>query len=331
MPVWQIDAPTAGTIGGGGEPVRQVSLVLAAGRLDVVADETARAVHYEIAEVQGRPLWVSWDSGRLKFEQHKDPGSQWLDALKDLLSGPRAISARVVLTVPADVKVSVTSVNADVLVSGVSGKVSVNTVLGGVSLSRLGGVTRVKTVSSGIDASGLSGELHAKSMSGALTVDASPLRAVTVATVSGAARLDLTGAASVLTANAVSGDLTVRIPAHAGYDITAQSGSGRVIVDGHPLGEQNQDAEGDHRFDGDRAFAVKARSVSGDVVLLRGPSLVAREPRPPLFDAGRGDVQDSRPSDRPADGGSDRGADVRAEEPGETPPGTGGHAGWEHR
>ena len=265
---WQIDRPVVQELGGVGEPVTAVHVVLFGGRIDVVAHPGRGSVRLDVQDVLGRPLGVSLSDGALRVEQHKEPGSPLLDLLKGLFTTGSS-SARVTLTVPAGAKVSVSTVSADVLVGAVQGDVSINTVSGAVSLSRLAGRVDVKTVSSAVDAAGLSGELKSKSVSGHLTVDESALRSAKLATVSGPLVLDLVGTAGLVTANAVSADITIRIPDGAGYDVTAASQSGHVVVDGQTLSGGAEAEKGGHRFEGDRSFAVKARTASGNIVVLR--------------------------------------------------------------
>ncbi len=298
---WHFDRPVVQEVGGVGEPVRAVHVVLLGGRVDVVAHAGRSSVRLDVQDVIGRPLGVSLGDGTLRVEQHKEPGSPFLDMVKGFFANG-ASSARLTLTVPAGVKVTITTVSGDVLVGGVEGDVTVSTVSGAVSLSRLAGRVDVRTVSSAVDAAGLSGELKTKSVSGRLTVDGSTLRSAKLATVSGPLVLDLVGPVGLVTANAVSGDITIHIPGGAGYDVTAASQSGHVVVDGHTLSGGADADKGGHRFEGDRTFAIKARTVSGNVVVLRGESAgvprVESDALPHLV--GRADdVQDAR---RPSGG-----------------------------
>lgn len=298
---WQIDRPQLQELGGAGEPIVAVHVVLVSGRLDVVAQPDRSSARLDVRDVAGRPLAVSLAHGTLRVEHHKDAGGNVLDMLKGMFTGATTSSAQLTLTVPATAKVTVTTVSADALVSCVTGDVTINTVSGALSLARLSGRVDVKTVSSSIDASGLAGELRSKSVSGRLTVDESALRSAKLATVSGPLVLDLVGSTSLVTATGISADITIRIPRDSGYDVSAGSQSGHVVVDGHTLSGGEGAEKGGHRSLGDRTFAIKARTVSGNVVVLRDGSasagLGAAGLRPLSGDAS--DVQDVR---RPADG-----------------------------
>lgn len=295
---WHLDRPQTQEYGGPGEPVESVNVVLVSGRLDIVAHAGRSSVRCDVAEVLGRPLTVSSTDGALRIEHHKEAGGgQLLEMVKGFLANSRNATARITLTVPVGTRVSVNTVGADVLVGGVDGDAQVNTVSGAVSLSRLGGRVDVKTVSSAIEASGLRGELKSKSVSGRLTVDASALRSAKLGTVSGPILLDLVGGSGLVTATGVSGDITVRLPQGAGYDVTAGSQTGHVVVDGHTLSGGSGSDKGGHRADGDRSFAMKLRSVSGNVVVLRDGAGGQQAASPFLAGDSAGDVQDVLPGD----------------------------------
>lgn len=300
---WQIDQPQAIEVGGLGDPVQHVSVVLVSGRIDVVAHGDRVGVRCDVREVSGRPLTASFAAGMLRLEHHKESGGQLLDIVKGFLAGGRNASTRVTLTVPTGTRVTINTVGADVLVGGLDGDVAINTVSGAISLSRLGGRVDVKTVSSSIDASGLRGELKSKSVSGRLTVDESALRSAKLGTVSGPILLDLVGDSGLVTATGVSGDLTVRIPRHSGYDVSAGSQTGHVVVDGQTLSGGSEGDKGGHRAEGDRAFAMKLRSVSGNVVVLRDGDGGQASASPFGGGVDIGDVQDVRPGER-ANGGN---------------------------
>lgn len=299
---WHLDRAQTQEYGSVGEPVHSVNVVLVSGRLDVVAHPGRNSVRCDVQEVLGRPLTVSNTDDALRIEHHKDSvgggaggGGQILDMIKGFLANSRSATARITLTVPVGTRITVNTVGADVLVGGVDGDVSVNTVSGAISLSRLGGRVDVKTVSSAIDASGLRGELKSKSVSGRLTVDASALRSAKLGTVSGPMLLDLVGGSGLVTASGVSGDLTVRIPQGTGYDVTAGSQTGHVVVDGHTLSGGSGSDKGGHRAEGDRSFAMKLRSVSGNVVVLRDGEGGQQAASPFLAGDADGDVQDVLP------------------------------------
>ncbi len=99
-----------------------------------------------------------------------------------------------------------------------------------------------------------------------------------VKTVSGALVVDLHGSPSRIRLKSVSGDLTVRIPATAGFRLTAKTVSGRVVADGRHIGERRPGRTKGEVHDGDESVQIDAGSVSGDVTVLR-PSAGTVYPR----------------------------------------------------
>lgn len=283
---WTIDSPARHDVGGPDEPVTDVTATLVSGRIDVVSRADSDTLHCEVHDVAGLPITASFESGRFRLDGHKDGQGQLFGAVKDLVMGSGRRSARVTLSVPPGVGVTLNTVGADVLVAGVGGDVSITTVSGRVRLGEVGGRVDVKTVSGQVEAQAPTGELRARTVSGDITVEDGRPRAVKVATVSGAILLDLRGRSTLVTVNAGTSDVTLRLPRGCGYDVTATSGSGHVVVDGHTLSGGAAGEKGGHRSEGDRAIAVKARTASGNIVVLRADG------------AAPSDVQDVRPSER---------------------------------
>lgn len=302
----QIDHPHQQSFGGADQPVDSVSVIVPAGSIDVVTHSDPHWAHLDVHEVAGAPISVTFEGGALKVEQFKDADGQVWGALKGFLGGTFGAAfgasaanllGRITLTVPSSAKVSVKTVTADILVGGVEGGVGVHTVSGTITLDRLAGNADVNTVSGDAEAASCTGELKVKTVAGRVTVQDSALRSCKLNSVSGSAAIDLSTGPSLVTANAVSGDLTIRMPAHTGYDATVASTSGHVVVDGHSL-RSDDGKRGGRSHEGDRSVAIKARTVSGNVVVLRtgddeptGAGPVVGEPHP-----GMQDVQDTPPS-----------------------------------
>lgn len=285
---WSIDSPTSREVGGPQEPVTHVTVTVVGGRVDVVGRPEPGPVHLEVHDVAGPPLTGTLSAGRFRLDGHKDSQGQVFGVLKDLVLGGRAPTARITLTVPRGTRVSVTSAGADVLVAGVAADVSVTTVSGLVRLLEVDGRADVKTVSGEIESHSPNGELRAKTVSGDITVGGGNPRAVRISSMSGATVIDLHHSPALITTNSVSGDVTVRLPHGRGYDVTASSSSGHVVVDGQTLSSGPNAEKGGHRSEGDRGIAVKSRTMSGNVVVLRGEDLAQT----------RSSLQDVRPSDR---------------------------------
>lgn len=284
---------------------KSVSVTLLGGGVDIVAAPGTTTARLEVRELTGPPLTVTWSDRALKIEQMRDSEGQVWGLLKSLLGGgvgerPRA---RLTLTLPDDTAVSVKTVSADVLSGGSHGNVSVYTVSGGVTLDRPTGAVDVATVSGDVECASPSGELKVKTVSGGVTVQDAVLRTTRLNSVSGRMILDLRHGPTLVTANTVSGELSIRLPAGSGFDATVGSASGHVVVDGEPLIEDGK--RGGHRYTGDRSVAIKARTVSGDLVVLRRDAGTAGarwapETGPVIGDPGRSDIQDDLRRDPPS-------------------------------
>jgi DUF4097 and DUF4098 domain-containing protein YvlB len=124
-----------------------------------------------------------------------------------------------------------------------------------------------KTVSGSIEVFDQHGSFTGDTVSGALTVQAASLPHLRGKSVSGSLAVDVATTPSTIGATTVSGDVTIRIPADAGFDLTATSVSGRIVAGGERLSEK-PGKNGGHISRGDGAVQLTARTVSGDVTLL---------------------------------------------------------------
>ena len=86
--------------------------------------------------------------------------------------------------------------------------------------------------------------------------------------------LDLVNAAVTISSTSVSGDVTVRAP-HDGYDVTANTASGQVVIDGRTIDRHSRPASG-RLTDGNAGLRLKANAVSGNVVVLQSASAPSR-------------------------------------------------------
>ena len=267
---WEIDGPKVLDIGGEGETVGKLKVGLVGGRVDIVTHDDSTTARLEVHEVIGRPLRVTWDGSTLKVSHVKDDDGNLFETLKSRFGslGDKRLSARISLSVPAGADVSVNTVSADALVNGVRADVRANTVSGGLTLDDITGEVKANTVSGEVEGHGLTGSFHGNTVSGPITVQASRLGQVKLNTVSGDITLDLTSAASQISSNSVSGDVTVRIPG-GGFDIQAHTASGQVVIDGRWVSMPGTSRPGGQISEGDRALAIKAHAVSGNIVVLR--------------------------------------------------------------
>jgi DUF4097 and DUF4098 domain-containing protein YvlB len=210
------------------ESVTSLKLGMVRGRFDVVAHEQP-VTRIEISEVQGDPVEVSVENGRLEVRHQLHGPQGWFKNLMGTVNHNSENYAVISIALPAAVDVEAGTVSGDGLVSGMAARTRLNTVSGSVMADGTEGELFVNTVSGEVSARHHSGVLTAKTVSGEVTASGhfSHIRANTV---SGDMHFDLLGFTQDFGANSVSGDLTIRIPHDVGVDIVAKSASGAVVI-----------------------------------------------------------------------------------------------------
>jgi hypothetical protein len=266
---WQIDGPKVLDIGDESETVKKLSIGLVAGRVDIVTHDDSPTARLEVHEIDGQPLLVVWNGSTLQVSHVKDKNGNLWESVKAFGQDKGKRSARISVSVPATTAISANTVSADTLINGVRARVKANTVTGAITLDDITGNVDVNTVSGDIECHALSGDFKGNTVSGELTVQASRLDQINLNTVSADVTLDLTEGRAQIQSFSVSGDVTVRIPRGGGYDVTARTAAGQVVIDGQSMHGNAQHQRGGMLSDGDKALVVKATSVSGNVVVLR--------------------------------------------------------------
>ena len=266
---WQIDGPKVLDIGNENETVGKLRLSLVGGRADIVTHDDSPTARLEVQAVTGPPLLVSWDGWTLSISHVKDKDGGLWESMKSLGQDKGKRSARISISVPANTSVNASAVSADALINGVRARVKANTVTGSLTLDDIVGNVDANTVSGDIECHALQGDFNANLVSGALTVQASRLHKIKLVTVGGDATLDLTDSAAQIQSNSVSGDVTVRIPKGGGYDVSAHTATGQIVIDGQSMDGNAPHQHGGRLIEGDKALVIKANSVTGNVVVLR--------------------------------------------------------------
>ena len=209
-------------------------------------------------------------------------------------SGRTRGSIDLTVTVPADAAVAVRSVSGGVDLTGVTGDVRLESVSGSIVLAKAGNVALAKSVSGSVTVrdSTSTGTLMLSSVSGAVLATGVRASALEASSVSGAIRLSAVAAERVgaktvsgvvefggplagggryeLTSH--SGDVVVRLPAGAGFDLAADTFSGRLTSD-FPVtlrssrgGPTSRTIRG---VAGDGGAQLVVRSFSGSVTIGR--------------------------------------------------------------
>jgi hypothetical protein len=264
MDQWRVEAPQSIDLDG----IRRLNVRMVAGSADVVGrteDAADGAAQVEVTDVDGR-LLVTRDGETLTVSHEK---LTW-GGLFDWVSNGRA-HATVSISVPADCPVELGVVSADAVVSGICGPTTVKSVSGDVTLDGVTADITAQTVSGDLESRRLAGALSFKTVSGDLTVAHGSSGRVRAETVSGDVTLDLDvprdGSVEV---SSVSGEVTLRLPAEVGADVDVRTMSGRLSSAFHGVRTESKPGRATMRGTvGDGAGELRAKTVSGDVTLLR--------------------------------------------------------------
>ena len=287
---WSITSNTERTIDDG-QP-REVTVRCVAGRVRITAGpEGSTAITVSTSDVRGPAVQVSDDGLNVRVEQFRGSDNGILGSLKGLLTGGTPISSTLTLTVPPATRVSVRTVSAPVQVHGTRATTSVDTATGAVTFAGIGAAAIVKTGGGDVTAEDVTGDLKATTVTGRITASGSTPVTIRTSTVSGATTLNVTGA-TLITARSVSADISVRTLPGQGYDVTAQSASGHIVIDGETLTGGDEGSRSGRKHDGARSLAMKARTMSGNIMLTR-----AGTTGPVLGTPGMGPVQDRLPGE----------------------------------
>ncbi|MGH3321162.1 MAG: DUF4097 family beta strand repeat-containing protein [Streptosporangiaceae bacterium] len=224
--------------------------------------------------------WPGW--GRPRWRRpgwHRPGGPQGppFDDPRAWLSNVRR-SATLAVAVPEACQVQLASVSAEAVVSGVAGQVRARGVSGGLTFDGLSGGTQVQTVSGGVQARSLRGPLDFATASGELTVASGESDDVRVKSVNGRVTIDLAppprGKIDVKT---VSGGVSVRLPDTASVDVDLTSMTGNVDAAFEGLAHERKPGRvtlSGHVGEG--SGRLRAKTVSGDIALLRRPPAVTK-------------------------------------------------------
>jgi hypothetical protein len=245
------------------EPV-DLAVELGRGALTVRAADTATTQ----VRVQGR------DADQVRVEQRGNHVSVVAPRQRaGFLTGDTSL--RIDVTVPADSGLVARTGSADVEGSGRLGAVAVRSGSGDVRLADVDGPSVVETGSGDVRVDIARGDLRAKSGSGLVALGRTS-GSVSVSTGSGDVRIDSTEGPTV--AKTGSGDLSIRA-AHRGQ-VSLKGASGDVHVGipaGVPVWTDITTVSGEIRSslsgageprDGQAYVELRARTVSGDVVLV---------------------------------------------------------------
>lgn len=262
---WTVAGPQIIDVDG----VASLKLGLVRGRFEVLT-HAEPVVRLEVSEVQGDPVAVSLDNGRLEVRHQLHGAHGWFRNLMETVSHSSDNSAVITIAVPPGVEVEAGTVSGEGRVSGVSARVRLNTVSGSVQAESTSGELQVNTISGSAAVRNHRGILTAKSVSGEVTASGR-FTNVRTNTVSGHVSVELLDYTKDFGSNSVSGDLTIRVPHDVGVDIVAKSAGGAVIIDGNQCLLANGKVETISGPD-TQLMLVRTNSVSGKTSVLHAPA-----------------------------------------------------------
>jgi len=240
------------------------------GRLDIVAhDEPVARV--EVHSVEGRPLEVRFDNGRLAIG-HESGLSGWGSFMKRFADFGGKARADIHLAVPAGTAVRLGTVRGEGLLAGTTAGASASTVSGSLLVSRTAGVLKLNTVSGEVTVRDHVGDITSNTVSAEVVVSGSA-DSVTSTAVSGDVTFDLVTQPRSVRVNTVSGHTLLRVPDERAVDVSVQSVSGRVTIGGLQFtgGGGAKVTGGGERSGRPGGMQLRVTGVSGDVTVIGAP------------------------------------------------------------
>lgn len=196
--------------------------------------------------------------------------------------GGTPLKSKLVVVVPQDCEVSLSSVSSDIdtgtiggdlVLKSVSGHIGIDeaqtdlkasTVSGDVKIGKVVGVMNVNQVSGDLRVKEALSELKLSSVSGDANVD-KVVGSANLTSVSGDVRLKFAG--GEVNAKSTSGDISVGLPADGGYDVNLSTMSGSVHTEHSVSGKNTR-----RRIEGtanDGGTEISAKTMSGDIRLSK--------------------------------------------------------------
>ncbi|CAG7844351.1 hypothetical protein USB125703_00581 [Pseudoclavibacter triregionum] len=192
--------------------VRAVRANLLGGSLNLIASEGPGA-RVEVTSVTGRDLKVAIDGDTLVIDHPQLTTADLKGSARTLWEGTSA--ADISVSVPASAPIKVRASSAEVLVSGASAAVTVTTVNGDQFLDGVTGPARLTATGGEISVRGHRGAITARTVSGDLVLEGA-IDNAELLTVSGEAIVDVSGTLpDHVSLQSATGSLTLRLPEDA--------------------------------------------------------------------------------------------------------------------
>lgn len=257
---WLVESPLTIDLG----VIRTVKAGLVAGQLDIVAHDEPTA-RVEVHSVSGKPLRVSVEGDALRIDHAEFRWDNLIESLKAVVGRAKA---DVSIVVPRTAAVTLGTVSADALVSGLGADVSLSTVSGELAVDGVTGDARLDSVSGEISVQGHRGAVNAHTVSGDITASGE-LRRFSSDGVSGEVFLDVTGTPDTIKVNTVSGSVTARLGEEAPTSYSIATVGGRIRLGDQELRGIRGQLTGRHGVLEKHWLDLRVNTVGGNVSILR--------------------------------------------------------------
>lgn len=260
---WLVEGPLTIDLG----LIRTVKAGLVAGQVDIVAHDEPTA-RVEVHSVSGKPLRVSVEGDALRIDHAEFRWDNLLESLKAVVGRAKA---DVSIVVPRSAAVTVGTVSADALVSGLHEDVSVSTVSGELTVDGIAGDAKLDSVSGEMSVRSHYGKVTAHTVSGDITASGELLEYSSDG-VSGEVFLDVTGIPDSIKVNTVSGSIMTRLGADVPTSYSIGTVGGRIRLDDQELSGIRGQFTGRHGVLEKRWLDLRVNTVGGNVSVLRTPA-----------------------------------------------------------
>ena len=256
------------------DDVEALDVQLVHGRVDVIGtdDDVTRL---EITKVKGEPLDIDYSSHTLTIthpKQNYTLNTGLVRGLRSLFNLNSTLEERfgveVSLLVPRRIRVAVSMVHGDTLVSGLTQGAKLETVSGTVISDGLTGRLKLDNVSGKVEARNHHGDIRADNVSGEVVLSGD-IGQVKVDSVSGNVYIDAFGAPQQVTCEAVSGNMAIRLDPEVRVHYHMTTMSGKALIDGQRFKTGMKGFEYDEGPESGPLTSIRFSAISGSLKSVR--------------------------------------------------------------
>ena len=181
------------------------------------------------------------------------------------------VNHQVILKLPRNIDLSVSSVSGSLRSGDVDGPVHVNSISGSANFGNVGGKLQVNSVSGSVEVGNVGADARLNSVSG--NVDLGHVNgSLDVTSVSGGVKAGIMSLTPQgIHINSVSGSIEIGFKSEVNADFTAENISGQVYLDVPNVSRQSEERSSNVRARiGAGGVPIKISSVSGSIRIIRG-------------------------------------------------------------